>query len=810
MTRGLLDDLRYALRTLRRNRAFSLVVVLTLAVAMGLNTAIFTVLYGVLLRALPYRDPGRLVAVKTNLVEAPEALTYENYRNLKQRLRAVEDLAVFYQNTGISRVTLTGIAEPQTALAGFVSANFFPLLGVPPVIGRVFTPEEEARQERVAVLSYGLWRRRFGASAAAIGATLEVNGAAFQVIGVMPREFQLPDRDTRLWAPLTTNGDWRAEPSRQGLPRWNVLGRLAPERTHDQAQSELAGIPLEMNARDGRRQFTARLETLRPPVSGNVKLALTTLSGAVFGVLLIACANIAHLMLARGVGRQRELALRSALGAGRSRLARLLLTESALLAAVSGLLGAALAAVGTEILVTVGPREIPRWEQISLDATALMFTAGLSVLTIFLAGLAPALHASRQDPNEALKSGAHAVTGDPRAGNLRRVLVAGEFALAMMLLAGAGVLIRSFLAVQSVELGFEPARAVSARVFLPAAVSADGRITYVERVLERLQNLPGAEAAGGIDDQWQLRAPGTLGFRQMEGRPPERREHWTPLTWATVSGDYFQAIGARLVAGRYFTPQDTAGSPLVALIDEAAARRYWPGENPVGQRFKGQDPRGVNDEWLTVIGVVADLRRQGLERQPTPHVFEWYRQSRVMTRDLVVRARPGVEPGGLATAVRAAIRSVDATAVIQSVNTMAFQLADQQSGRRFQTSLLSLFAGIGLALAALGIYGVMYFTVAQRTREIAVRMALGARNVQVLGMVLRQGLLLSLAGVTAGALGSWWVNRLLAGLLFNTHPFDLLTVGAVAALLLTAAVVASAVPAWRAASVDPMPVLRSE
>jgi len=815
----LLQDVRYALRTLRKAPAFSAAVVLTLALGIGANAAIFSVIEAVVLRALPYHAPERIALLADADNHEDGGFLYQDFSAFQTEGRSFEQLAIYYRDSGYSRATLNGSGEPEQVQGAWVSSNLFPLLGVAPTLGRPFGPDEEARRERVVLVSHGLWVRRFGSAPDVIGKSLSINGAAFRIIGVMPATFQFPARDQVFWAPLTTNPYWD-DPAlttiidprhvRFFYQRWQVVGRLRPGVTVAQAQAESSAI-LQRTAEAAPNKFRVRalqVVPLRVELSGNTRLALTVLFVAVCCVLLIACSNVANLVLARGAGREREMAIRTALGARRGRLVRQLLTEGFVLAAFAAACGLALAFAGIRALVAFSPSNIPRLNEAGVDAGVLGFAFGLSLLATILFGLGPALRLARSDAQDALSLGTRSATASRALRQARGLLVSLEFALALVLLTGAGLLLRSFVAVESVDPGFEPKHVLTLHMAVPAATPV--RLSALHQsVLERLRVLPGVEAAGAIDNLFEPGNPNILGLRAIDGRAAEPRDQWTALIWKSVSGDYFQAIGATLLRGRYFTDQDGPDAPLVAVIDESMARRYWPNQDPIGARIKGQDPRGHHDDWVTIIGVVRDMRRSGLEYRPTPHVFEWYRQAEPSnTEDYVVRTTG--DPRALAASLRGAVRALDAGAILSPVTTVDDLLSAQLAPRRFQTWLLGLFSALALLLASVGIYGVMHYSVAQRTHEIGVRVALGARPADILRLVTGEGLRLALLGAVLGFIGALELTPLISNLLFGIRATDPLTFAAVVATLLAVALLACYVPARRAARVDPMEALRCE
>ena len=793
----LVQDVRYAMRSLRKNAGYTIVAALTLAIGIGATTSIFSVIEAVLLRPLPYRQADRLAVVP--------AISYENYEEWKARTHAFEEMAVTYRNSGWSRVTLLFDGEPQTAQGGFVSANFFPLMGVSPRLGRVFTADDEKRRARVVVLSHALWVQRFGSSPDVLGQTLRIDGIDSLVIGVMPEEFQFPDKNSQFWAPVTTNRYWpeklvRDTAHNEGYyRRWQIIGRLRAGTGLPQAEAEF-----DPRLRD-------RIAPLSLDLSNSLRRALVMLFGAVCFVLLIACTNVANLVLARGASREREVSVRAALGAGRLRIAAQMFIESALLALLGGALGLAGAAYGIRALVAFGPPGIPRLEQTRLDPGVVLFALASSLAAALICGFAPAWKLSACQPVEGLKAGGRTASGTAGLRRTRALLAMLEIALSVILLTGAGLLVRSFVAIEAVDPGFKPQHVLTLRVAFPSGTSDASKAAFATEALLRMKSLPGVQSVGMSEGLFELGGIQNLGLRGIQGRVlDERHDAWTPLTWRSVGGDYFATLGLPLLRGRFFTDRDGSNAPLVAIIDESMARRYWqwPAENPVGQRIKGQDKRGRNDDWVTIIGVVADARNHGLEALPTPHVFESHKQSNQAVAELFVRTSG--DPGPAARSLRQAVRSLDPTVILSSVTTLEQQLSDQLAPRRFQTWLLGLFSLIALVLASVGIYGVMHYSVTQRTHEMGIRMALGAGRSGVLRMVVREGLALTLAGLTAGLAGAFGLTQLLAKLLYGISPDDPITFASVAILLTGVALTACLMPALRASRVDPVIALRYE
>jgi putative ABC transport system permease protein len=812
----LLHDFRFALRTLRKSPGFTAVAIFTLAVGIGANTAIFSVIEAVLLRPLPYKDPQRLVLLTDSQDSQSGAFLFGEIEAFKSQNHSFEDIASYYRNSGFSRVTLTSRGEPESVQGAFVSANFFPLMGVRPALGRVFTSEEEAQRARVVVLSYGLWRRRFGGSRDAIGKLIQIDAVDSEIVGVMPATFQFPARDQQFWAPLTTNRYWNdpALSARIGFghtryfyERGQAIGRLSRGVTLAQAQTEVDAVFRRSEPDFGNDRMPGiTIAPLRVTLSGNTRLTLILLFCAVSFVLLISCSNVANLLLARGATREREMAVRAALGAGRGRLSRQLLAESSILGMFGGGVGLLLASLGMHLLVAIAPADIPRLEQTAIDRGTVAFTFTISLLSAIFFGLVPAWKATRSDAGDVLRG---ARSGGPSLTRTRAALVIAEIALAVVLLAGAGLLIRSLFAVELLDPGFEPDRVLTMNVSLPSGTS-ESRNVFYDAVLDRVRSLPGVQAAGAVDALFELGGVGNLGLRAIEGRAPEPIDRWTPLSWVSIRGDYFQAMATSLLRGRYFVPEDGPKSPLVGIIDESMARRYWPGQDPLGKRFKGQDPRGSNDDWVTVVGVVRDMRRGGLEKNPTPHVFEPYAQALDGDRTVDLVVRTAGYSSATAASLRETVRELSGTAIVSNVSTMEQQLADQLSPRRFQTSLLGLFSGIAMLLAGVGVFGVMHYSVAQRVHEIAIRAALGAQRQDVLRLVLGQAVRLAFWGIVVGIFLALGLTRFIASLLFGVGPTDPFTFVAVPLLLALVTLLASYVPARRAMRVDPMVALRYE
>ncbi|SPF46496.1 conserved membrane hypothetical protein [Candidatus Sulfopaludibacter sp. SbA4] len=792
------QDIRYAWRSLRRAPGVTAVALASLTIAIGANTAIFSVVNAVLLRALPYHEADRLAIVwSTGTLNGSQEIktSVPNFEDWKSRSHSFADLAA-YREDAAPLYLATG--DPERIDYAYLQGDLFRLLGRSAALGRVFTGDEQ--ESRVAVLSNGLWKRRFGSSPGAIGQSLNVGGIDLQVIGVMPADFGFPSKETQLWTPAGAFPRFDERRVQRDAGFGVVIGRLQPNASVESARAEMSVIASQLAKQypkeDGERGVN--IVPLAAQIHGKtVPYMLALLFGAVGFVLLIACANVANLLLARGAVRSGEIALRTALGAGRLRIARQLLTESVFLSAAAGVLSLPLVAWGIRALIALAPAHIARLEEARLDARVLAFGIGLSLATGVLFGLAPAVRIPKQ-------AGRSRNTRGPQSQIVRRLLVVAEVALAMVLLTGAGLLLRSFVAVQSVDPGFQGQHVITAKLRFRDPLLRVQRAALYREAIGRIGRLPGVSAVGSITGMFYNPEGGKFGLRAVEGRGPESRDRWAPLTWSTISGDYFQALGIPLLRGRFFSDRDNANASPVVMINETMARRYWPGEDPLGKGIKGFDPRGHNDEWVRVIGVVKDIHSRGLDRAPMAQIYETQAQSPDETEYMVVRSETSV------AAIRDTIRNLDKTAVWSDVSTLDDELRGLGAPRRFQTLLLSLFAAIALALAGVGIFGMMHYSVAQRTQEIGIRMALGARPGSVVGMVLREAGVLVAAGVGFGLAGSLGLTRLIRGLLFGVSAGDPLTLAGVAILLTAIALLACSIPARRAASVDPMLALRCE
>ncbi len=793
----LVRDLRFAARTLLRSPGFALVAVLTLAVGIGATTAIFSVLYAVVLRPLPFPEPERLVSLSETTPTGEDFSTSEpNYLDFREQARSFAHLAALTDH----EVALLGEREPERLQGVAVTPNYFAALGVAPAIGRAFLAEEAGPGAAVAVLSHALWAARFGADPGAVGRPIDLGGEPFTVVGVMPEGFVSPG-DPDIWLPLAPSAG--AEREDHALA---MVGRLAPGVSSEAAAAEMRAIAARLGERYPATNggWSVRLEPLRERMlGGELTRTLWVLMGAVGLLLLLMCANLANLLLARGVSRRREMGLRAALGAGPARLAGQLLAESLLLAAAGAAAGLLVAAWGVPLVRLLLPPETPRLAEIGVDGAVLSFTLAASVLCALLFGIFPALQASSSDVRTALREGSR---GSSAAGRrVRDALVIGEVALAMTLLVAAMLLAGSFLRLQAVATGFADAEVLAVPLTLPGPQFEEhGEMARVLAEVEaRLRALPGVSAVGATNVA-PLEGGGTVGNLSVEGRPSGPGET-SFARWRSVTAGFFEAAGVSLLRGRTLEPADFApDAPAAIVVTDAFARRLFPGEDPIGRRVA----MGVNGtNWRTIVGMVEDVRDIRLAEAPQPLFFlpevggwPW----------MTLLVRTAADPAPLAPAVRSAIWSVGPTLAIPTVEPISAARRDAMSGPRFNLLLMAAFAAVALFLAVIGVYGIMSHTVLRRTREIGIRIALGARPERVLRMVVGRGLRLVLAGVAVGAVAALAFARLLGSLLFETAPSDPATLAGTAALLTGVALAAAWVPARRAARADPMEALRHE
>jgi putative ABC transport system permease protein len=802
----MLADFRYAIRQLLKSPGFAAVAILTLALGIGANTAIFSVTYAVLFRALPYKDPARIVAI--NKVESQfglGGLTAGAFLDFREQSTAFEQLAAY----GEDEFTLTGGGDAERVVCSEVSSALFPLLGVNPSLGRTFSPEEEkVGRDQVVVVSESFWKRRTGGDPNFVGKTITLNDKVYTVVGVMPSRFEFP-RKFEIWKPLALD----PEEERHGkqFTLIHLIGRLKAGVSQQQAEAELDAINARRPSEEpGAPASNARIELtpLHEQLVKDVRLAIYILLGAVGFVLLIACANVANLMLARAAVRRKEIAIRSALGAGRGRIIAQLLRESALLSLLGGALGLLLAVWGVDLLVASIPADVAGFfygiNDIGINRSVLVFTLGISVATGVFFGLAPALSSARLDLNEALK--ATAKTATARSG-LRGAFVVSQLALTLVLLIGAGLMTRSFIHLLNVKLGFNPKNVLTMRVELPRSryQNAEQRKQFFEQLLERVKSVPGIESAGAISSL-PLSGYSMLGRFAIEGQPKPEPGKGKPMPIGIVTPAYFQTMQIPLVQGRFFDARDAGKMPEVAIVNEAMARRFWPGENPIGKKIAA----GCDEQQLcrTVVGVVGDIRHEGLADEAQPEIYMPHQQMTLPNLSLVLRTTGN--PITVVSAVRREVRALDKDQPVALVQTLDEHVSQSILQPRLMTMLLSAFAGLALVLAAVGVYAMMSYSVSQRRGEIGIRIALGALKADILRLVVGQALWLVVISLTIGLLAALAATRLLRSLLYEIGIWDPLTFGAIIVLLCFVSVFAAWLPARRAAHVDPVEALRTE
>lgn len=805
---SLLKDIRYGLRSLLKHPTFTVILIVTLALGIGANAAIFTVVNAVVLRPLPYQDSERLAMLWTTKdANQEQPFSFADYNDLKSQTKSFTALGA---GSPLWNFTLTGDGEPERIQGMYVSANLFELLKVAPERGRPFTADEDrVGGPPVVIISRGLWERHFGADPNVLGKTMSISGTMATIVGVMPASFQFLEPAAELWAPLGQN---QFASSARQVRLLSVVGRLNDGVQPSEASAELASIArrLESEYPESNTGVSLRLVPLHDQVTGNVRPALWLLFGAVGLVLLIACANIINLMLVRGAARHREIALRAALGAGRLRLLRQLLTESITLSVIGGAAGILLGSWGVNALLALNPTSIPSYNKIGLDMTVLGFTLVTSVVTGIVFGLAPAWQALRIDLNSALKEGGRGAVAETGQRRLSSLLVITEMAMAMVLLIGAGLLLRSFARLLDVKPGFATENVLTMQIGLPNAgyQQPQKRIAFMQQ-LEA--NLRGAPEVASVDFVTRLPLMSALNnittFLAIEGREVPAGER-PEIDFRRASTGYFQTMGIPLLSGRLVTEQDVTNNSGYVLINEAMARRFWPGEDPVGRRISTVISTGQQIPWQTILGVVGNVRHLGLDVEPRPEIY--YHTNTSPPFGPVVVIRTTSDPTRVISLARAKVRELDRDVPISNVNTMEQLVAQSVAQRRFGMFLLGIFALLALLLAAIGIYGVVSYSVTQRTQEIGVRMALGASATDVLKMVLRNGMSLALIGVALGLVGAFGLTRLMSRLLFAVTPTDVTTFTLVSVVLIAVALLACYLPARRAMRVDPLEALRYE
>src|SRR5262245_16961140 len=812
---GSWQDLRYCARMLWKMPGFTLVAVITLALGIGANPAIFSVISAVLLRPLPYAEPERLTLIWTKLakigleqnwVSEPEVLDF------RQQSRLFESFGVISGDS----FSLIGSGEPEQLNGAQISANLFSLLGVKMRIGRDFDPDEEKPgATRVAVLSHRLWQRRFGGEQTVIGRTIYLNGKPTIVVGVLPAYFALllpaeahVPADLDVWTPYAV--DYAKQ------VRYNhgmtVIGRLKHGVTIAQAQAEMDGIGARLDALYyANLGFAVKVVSMHGDIVKRTRPALLMLVGAVGFVLLIACANLANLLLARGAAREKEIAIRAALGAGRLRVVRQLLTESILLALPGGLCGLLLALWGVDMLLRISPPDLPRVEEVSINGWVLLFTLFLTVLTGMIFGLVPALQSSNTNLTNSLKEGSRGVAGSARH-RLRNAIVVGEVARSLVLLIGAGLVMRSFWHLLKVDPGFDSRRVLAMDLSLSGSKYSDGPPTenFYRQLIEKLQALPGVESAAAISHLplSQTYSSGTMTFEGVSANAERGNLASFEVDQRVITPDYFKVMKTPLLSGRFFTPQDGTGRPPVVIIDETLARRLWPNVSPLGKRLTYSYFPEQPEFWLEIVGVVKHIRHHRLDADVREQVY--FPQAQRQSRSMTLTIRTVSDPLNLVGAVRQAVRSLDPDQPVYQIRTMDGLVANALAPMRFTLLLLTIFAGVAAVLAMVGIYSVMAYLVTQRTHGFGIRMALGARARDMLNLVIRQGMTLTLSGVALGLIASFGLQHVIKGLLFGVSATDPTTFVVISVLLVATALMACYLPARRATKVDPMIALRCE
>jgi putative ABC transport system permease protein len=813
--RSLWQDVRYGLRAITNRPSLTLIIIATLALGIGANTAIFSVVNATLLRPLPFKDPDRIVVVwgyLSKLAHTSDKFPNSagNYLGLAKQTQTCEQLAAFRQWSW----QLTHAGEPEQLQGVRVSANFFEALGARPIVGSTFTGDQDQEGSApVAVISYRLWQKEFGGVASVPGKTLTLNGQTVQIVGVMPRDFEFPGSAnmipglqfaTRndLWVPLAMTADERGN---QGSLNLAVIGRLKPGVSIAQAENELRAIQTTLPL--GTIGYTLNLINLQKQMVGNIQRLLLVILATVAFVLLIACANVANLLLARASARRREMAIRRALGAGRWRVIKQLLTESVLLSIAGGLVGLMLALWATPLLVSLIPEKVPRIHEINVDFRVLGFAFFVSIVTGIVFGFAPALQASRVDLNASLKENARGTTGGLRQNRLRAFLIISEVSLAVILMIGAGLLTKSFVRLLAVDPGFDPSHTLTMEVSLPtlppSQYSEDqAQASFFKEILGRLNQTPGVTAAGAV---LSLPLSGAQESTDVfiEGRPSDSPQR-PNADYTIVTPDYFRAQQIPLLKGRQLSDRDDQEAPSVIVVNEALGRRYWPNEDPIGKRLRV----GFEQKPREIVGVVGNVKQATLDSNARPSMYMPHLQR--PTGGMTIIIRTNGDPASLSQVARAQIHSVDPSIPVTNIRTMDEVFATSVAQQRFAMLLVGIFGSLALALATIGIYGVMSYSVTQRTHEIGVRMALGAQRKDVLKLILQHGILVSLLGVVLGVAASFGLTRVMSSLLFGVTPTDAMIFATVAFGILAIGALATYVPAWRAARVDPLRALRYE
>ena len=804
------QDLRFGLRTLVKNPGFTIIAVIALALGIGANSAIFSVVNAILLRPLPYKSPDQLVVIWENAAHLgfpKDTPSPANFLDWRGQSTVYAGMSAFSERS----FNLTGVGEPERLEGRRVSANLFDVLGVKPIIGRTFVAQEDQPGSKVVLLNESLWKRRFGSDPGVIGRAVNLNGEPYTVVGVLPHTVRLPTsgnwRD-QVWVPLAFPSEEAASRSAHYL---EVIARLKPGMTLPKAQAEMDTIAARLAQQypETNTRIGAVVSPLHEEIVGKMKSPLLILLGAVAFVLLIACANVANLLLARAAVRQKEIALRLALGANRMRLTKQLLVESVLLSLVGGVVGLGLAYFGLNVLARFIPTNVAQADTISIDAKVLLFTLAVAVVTGLIFGLVPATQASHFNLNETLKEGGRDSGAGARGKRLRNSLVIAEVAISFILLVGAGLLINSFVHLRNLDPGFRADHLLALNVDLSEVKYPDTqrRTTFFAEVTRRVQTLPGVQSVA-VAGNLPLTINGDSTFIAVEGIPDPPVDQWPDVIYRTVGPGYFATMGIPLVRGRDLNDQDTLDTTPVVVISEKTAKHYWPNEDPIGKRLKPGATTNTTP-WRTVIGVVKDVRQNDFIAEPKMQMYFSYRQMKDLVANALV-VRTSVDPLSLGTSVRNTIWSVDKDQTVANIDSMEHIVAGAVARQRFSMLLLAIFAGLALVLAAVGIYGVMSYSVAQQTREIGIRIALGAQRRDVLRMTVKEGLKLVGVGLLIGLTSAFVLTRVMESLLFGISATDPVTFGIICVVLLMVAALASYIPALRATTVDPMVALRAQ
>ena len=817
--RVLLQDARYGLRMLWKNPIFTLVAVLTLALGVGANTAIFSIVNAVLLRPLPFPSPDRLVRISINnpglgLRDVP--FSVPELEDLRTRAGICDDVSVVFPTS----VNLTGAKQPERLELLVTHPNYFSMLGATPQIGRLFGPQDFALGfADVVVISDSLWRRSYGADQNVLGRSLRLDNDAYTIVGVLPPGFRHPGptiaRDVEVWATAGFSADPAPPPARSTRVLRPAIGRLKPGLTLEQSQARLTAMAIQLRHDfptdyPAQAQWTVEIQPLQESLVGNVRPLLLVLMGAVILIVFIVSLNIANLLLARASGRQQEMAVRLALGASRGRMVRQLLTESVLLSVIGGFAGVATALGSLGLILRFFPSNIPRLSEVRIDWVVLAFALLISLLTGLVFGLAPALQSARSAPSSAIRQGGRAYGCSTKTSRLRDALIVSELAFAVVLMVGAGLLLRTLRELLRENPGFNPTQVVAASVWLPEPndpkldpyLDLARQTPFARELLRRMNAIPGVQIAA-ITSDLPAASQGISGFLAIEDLPLDSAQNLQAET-IRVSPDYFRVMQVPLVRGRFFTESDEDGRQPVAIIDETTARRYWPDRDPLGRRLRlGQDP---TVPWMTIVGIVKDIKQDGLDMNGVPHIYVSTYQN--LGRVLSVVLRTSLPATLLEPQVRHEIQSIDPGLPVFNVSSMNDVLDASLASRRFSADLVGGFAGLALLLASMGIYGLLAFTVGQRSREIGMRMALGCPRADILKLILRKGVILAGIGVAAGVLFAASVASTMASLLYGVRPHDPAVFLLVPLLLFAVAFLASYIPAWRATKLDPMIVLR--